>query len=174
MNQPPPTEKQMGKRIVSKGAYACVKSLAVCLSGGVFACGAGITLLLASLPYAYYLDVKTEAQTRIKWGLSPTDTTDLDLLFSYFGIAKWLCVIFVPILLITGFLLWMGSRKSWKTVRNTASITRANTADIPAPDSLVRASSEPEQVQKAVLLRAVTETDERHEEQLVRAADSQE
>ena len=48
-------------------------------------------------------------------------------------------------------------------------LTRANTADLPAPDSLVRASAEPVQEQQAVLLRAATETAERHEEQLVRA-----
>ena len=49
-------------------------------------------------------------------------------------------------------------------------LTRANTADLPAPDSLVRASAEPVQEQQAVLLRAATETQERHEEQLVRAS----
>ena len=48
-------------------------------------------------------------------------------------------------------------------------ITRANTADLPAPDSLVRASSEPLQAQDAVLLRAVEERQEKHEEQLLRA-----
>ena len=37
-------------------------------------------------------------------------------------------------------------------------LTRANTADLPAPDSLVRASAEPMQEQQAVLLRAATET----------------
>lgn len=42
--------------------------------------------------------------------------------------------------------------------------------NLPAPDTLVRASEEPVQAQKAMLLRAATETRERHEEQLVRAA----
>jgi hypothetical protein len=48
-------------------------------------------------------------------------------------------------------------------------LTRANTADLPAPESLVRASQEPQEPQ-AVLLRAATETQEKHKEQLVRAA----
>ena len=49
-------------------------------------------------------------------------------------------------------------------------LTRANTADLPAPDMLVRASSEPLQAQKDVLLRAAAEGQEKHEVQLVRAA----
>ena len=53
-------------------------------------------------------------------------------------------------------------------------LTRANTADLPAPDSLVRASAEPIQAQEAVLLRAAAEEQQRHEEQLVRAADGPE
>lgn len=48
-------------------------------------------------------------------------------------------------------------------------LTRANTADIPAPKSLVRASSEPMQIQEAVLLRAAEAEQEKHEEQLLRA-----
>ena len=43
--------QEPGKRIVSKGAYASMKSLAVSLSGGTFACGVGVALLIASLPY---------------------------------------------------------------------------------------------------------------------------
>ena len=53
-------------------------------------------------------------------------------------------------------------------------LTRANTADLPAPDSLVRASSEPLQAQESVLLRAATEKGETPPEQLVRASVGQE
>lgn len=48
-------------------------------------------------------------------------------------------------------------------------LTRVNTADLPAPDSLVRASSQPVQAQEIVLLRASKETQDKHEEQLLRA-----
>ena len=53
-------------------------------------------------------------------------------------------------------------------------LTRANAADLPAPDSLVRASEEPMQAQEAVLLRAAAEGMETPPEQLVRAAVGQE
>ena len=49
-------------------------------------------------------------------------------------------------------------------------LTRANTGDLPAPESLVRASEEPLQAQQSVLLRAATETTEEHKEQLLRAS----
>ena len=53
-------------------------------------------------------------------------------------------------------------------------LTRANTANLPAPDSLVRAGSEPMQAQEAVLLRAVAEGQETLPEQLVRAVNGHE
>ncbi len=49
-------------------------------------------------------------------------------------------------------------------------LTRANTADLPASDSLVRASQEPVQAQEGVLLRAAAQTQDGHEEQLLRAS----
>ena len=49
-------------------------------------------------------------------------------------------------------------------------LTQANTADLSAPESLVRASQEPVHAQEAVLLRAAVEGQEQHEEQLLRAA----
>lgn len=58
--------------------------------------------------------------------------------------------------------------------RDAIPLTRANTADLPAPESLVRASAEPVQEQQAVLLRAAAERQEKHEEQLLRAASGQE
>ena len=57
-----------------------------------------------------------------------------------------------------------------KVQEDVTPLTRANTADLPAPDILVRASSEQAQAQEAVLLRATTEGQEKHEEQLVRAS----
>ena len=53
-------------------------------------------------------------------------------------------------------------------------LTRANTADLPAPDTLVRASSEPMQAQQAVLLRAAAEGQETPQEEMLRASVGQE
>ena len=53
-------------------------------------------------------------------------------------------------------------------------LNRANAADLPAPDSLVRASSEPMQAQETVLLRAAEEGVDTPSEQLVRASAGQE
>ena len=53
-------------------------------------------------------------------------------------------------------------------------LARVNVADLPAPDTLVRASSEPMQAQEAVLLRAATQGQETPSEQLVRASVGQE
>ena len=50
-------------------------------------------------------------------------------------------------------------------------LTRANTADLPAPDSLVRASQESPQEQKALLLRPTPPTPRIPSEQLVRPSD---
>ncbi|MCW3096731.1 MAG: hypothetical protein JWL77_2349 [Chthonomonadaceae bacterium] len=47
--------------------------------------------------------------------------------------------------------------------------TRANTADLPPADSLVRASDEPVQQQKSVLLRAAIPGPKTRPEELVRA-----
>ena len=52
--------------------------------------------------------------------------------------------------------------------------TRANTTDMPASESLVRASQEPLQAQEMILLRAAMETTEGQEEQLLRASGGQE
>lgn len=57
---------------------------------------------------------------------------------------------------------------------NIVPLTRANTSDLPAPDTLVRASQEPLQAQGSVLLRAAVQTQDGHEEQLLRAAGGQE
>ena len=53
---------------------------------------------------------------------------------------------------------------------NAVPLTRANAADLPAPDSLVRASLEPLQAQEGVLLRAAAQGQATPQEQLVRAS----
>ncbi len=49
-------------------------------------------------------------------------------------------------------------------------VTRANIAELPAAESLVRPSDQPKQIQKRVLLRAVEVWQDDHEEQLMRAS----
>jgi len=49
-------------------------------------------------------------------------------------------------------------------------LTRANTADLSAHDSLVRASQEPVQEQQSILLRPTMEADTSPPEQLLRAS----
>ena len=74
------------------------------------------------------------------------------------------------ILLFVALFLWLGSRKTWETVHSLHPLTRANTADLPAPGSLVRASSEPVQAQGTVLLRAAIEGNQTPAVELVRAS----
>lgn len=54
-----------------------------------------------------------------------------------------------------------------------APLTRANIADLPASESLVRASGAPMQEQETALLRAANNKQDEHEEQLLRAASGQ-
>jgi len=49
-------------------------------------------------------------------------------------------------------------------------LSRANTSDLPADESLVRASQEPMQEQQSILLRAATEVQQTPPEQLLRAS----
>ncbi len=65
------------------------------------------------------------------------------------------------------------SLKHARKIHDSIPLTRANTADLPAPDSLVRASSEPLQEQQTVLLRAAVQGQETSSEQLVRAVGGQ-
>lgn len=53
-------------------------------------------------------------------------------------------------------------------MNNVVPLTRITAPYLSAPESLVRASGEPIQEQQTVLLRAATQTQERHEEQLLR------
>jgi hypothetical protein len=59
--------------------------------------------------------------------------------------------------------------KEGKEIDIGVPFTRANTADLPPADSLVRASDEPLQEQNSVLLRAATHGPETRPEELVRA-----
>ncbi len=58
-------------------------------------------------------------------------------------------------------------KKSW-ALGNVVPVTRANTGDLPAIESLVRASQEPTQEQQSILLRAAADTNQTPAEQLLR------
>ena len=74
---------------------------------------------------------------------------------------------------ISGLSCWLALVAVKKSKENiVVPLTRANTAGLPAPDSLVRASQEPLQAQQKILLRPALETTERQEEELLRASTS--
>jgi hypothetical protein len=150
--------QQTGKRIVSKGEYTEAKSVALLLSLGVLACGMGVGFLVIII--------------RFTWGFERANDSpaDYDYAFNYF----WGSIILLlPLIIITYFLGSKGNQ-SWTAVRQMQPLPHVDAADLSAPESLVRASEEPVREQQAVLLRAATETAERHERQLVRAAEGRE
>jgi hypothetical protein len=69
-------------------------------------------------------------------------------------------------------LLYMGGKAIKEGIEIDAGVplTRANTADLPAADSLVRASEQPLEEQQAILLRAATSGTDTPAEELVRAS----
>ena len=157
MKQPRQIDKQTGKHIVSKGEYVKVqmKRLLMLWGGGTYwLFGTGCAVLCAALVcsvfthrFPFHLEIYTMLQTLL-----------------YF--------LLLAVSLIGAVIFWRWGRDTYSQAKQVPSVlplTRANTADLPALDSLVRASSEPIQEQQSVLLRAATETQERHEEQLVRA-----
>jgi hypothetical protein len=154
MNQPPQTDKQTGKGIVSKGAYVKVRSnkAAKGIVGILLwltAIGAGVLSLLPLYGFLYFL---------LKWD---------------FLALVCLCL-FVFIGGGTYYVAKVASEIMIDSVKELeiVPLTRANTAHLPAPDSLVRASAEPVQEQQAVLLRAAIQGMETPPEQLVRPAEA--
>ena len=94
-----------------------------------------------------------------------------------FGPPISLCFLLAGLLLIEGAFCFAraiaGVRKATE-INAGVPLTLANAANLPTADSLVRASEEPLQAQEAVLLRATVGTQERHSEQLLRAAGERE
>ncbi len=150
--------KQPRKRVVSKGEYVVKTTLAIGFSGGLIVCGLFLALSLLGLP-GFMREDEKERRICIAHGF------DCAYDPSFLSVAIPVCFC----LLLISLCFWWATRKSWRTVDAMQPITRANTADLPAPESLVRASAKPIQEQEAVLLRAVADAQERHEEQLVRA-----
>ena len=149
MNQ---LQKNNNKRIVSKGTYiANLGAKAVVASYGsvVFLLGFLCTLFTCGLGILMLMSLGGPA------ALTAIVAAGIGLLGS------------------CSFALLHYGAKAIKEAKETevgTPLTRANTADLPAVDSLVRASSESLQAQETVLLRAAAETQEQQEEELLRAS----
>jgi hypothetical protein len=154
MNQPMPT----GKRIVSKGEYVQAnidRTLLKVVALGVWAF-AGVFAVIAIGSCVVFLGNM--------WVRFPFPDKVTNGLFCSF------------VLCLAGAGAHFLHRGGAELLIDAAKIdpgvplTRANTADLPAPESLLRASEEPRQQKQAVLLRAATEGEKTPSEQLVRAS----
>ena len=146
-------EPKAGKRIVSKEEYAELvsKKLTWTLSSVGLYILSMFLIILACLIVSPKFMLPHE-MTRTGWIVNIL--TSIGMFLIAYGFTR---------------LARKGLNKS-KLLGNAVPVTRANTADLPAPDSLVRASSEPLQAQEGVLLRAAAEGMETPPEQLVRAS----
>ena len=149
-------EPKTGKRIVSKRAYVKAQG-----KRSVLAVGA-IVLWVATIVGIWLIGLFLFQAIS---GVSRSDSMVIAFM-----------PYFVIIIFVTGtvtLLLALSAKSVTKTARAIdpgVPLTRANTADMPAPDTLVRASTEPLQAQQSVLLRAAAEGQETPPEQLVRAS----
>ena len=158
--QPLPPDKRMdGRRIVGKGAYAKAQSRrAGLVLSGSFAVFAGALAGFLALACVGFM---------IAALISYAQAYDQQLLIHA-------CVYLVGAL-VFGMGMTESLRSGFASLHKAAKnevvpLTRANAAHLPAPESLVRASQEPAQAQKDVLLRAATQTQDTRKEQLLRAS----
>lgn len=139
-----------GRRIVSKGEYARAQGRRFGLAADAICLFIVAGLCFVKAPSLCYILGETAA----KW---PSATL-------------LLLLIPVPAIVIYALGKAAGVRlRTALTLDAGVPLTRANTGDLPAPESLVRAAEEPVQAQQAVLLRPSPPRHERQEEQLVRA-----
>ena len=137
--------KQAGKRIVSKGAYvqAQARRLTLAVSALFLLHLTGLFILLAVVG--------------VLWGFLWNRVTAIAL---------------APCFAVAAYVSSLGLRFSLAAacrINPGVPLTRVKTADLPTPDTLVRASSEPAHLQETVLLRAAKEGLATPPEQLVRA-----
>ncbi len=148
--------RKLDKRIVSKGRYA-----------GVLATRAGLRVTGNLLWFAAMVFVAYSLLALLVIVLEFVFTPPLPTLAFCVG-----CVVSSLLLAGASYLFYRGGAAAFRrmdAMSNVVPHTYANTADLPAPDTLVRASQEPAQLQEAQLLRAADQTQEQHEEQLLRA-----
>jgi len=135
------TEKK-AKRIVSKGEYARIQSLRF----GLFL--SGLSLMLLGFSSAPLVRLVFHRHHYI----------DLNIFFT-------VGPVFATLLVIPAVML---IKKAQALNDNVVPITRANTADLPADESLVRASQEPVQEDQSILLRSAADTNQTPADQLLR------
>jgi hypothetical protein len=124
------TPQEPGRRIVSKGKFAANIGKIVAWSSAAIA--AFLIYMLFTTIFMYGVSFYGD-----EWGFKKV-------------------IMVVVGCGISLYLLYFSIRaaRQAKKVKVGVPLTRANTADLPAPESLVRASAEPVQDRQAVLLRA--------------------
>lgn len=155
MNQP----SKMGKRIVSKAEYIALISKREALRWSSIGMAAATAGLLMCAAFIFKIALTVPAAEG--WSTSPVAD----------GWTTWHIAGGVLCLAAA----WRVKKMAEHTMQRAQQplevlpLTRAITADLPAPESLVRASAEPWQQQKAVLLRAAAQGEKsHHEEQLLK------
>ena len=143
-------QKASKKRIMSKGEYV----YAQCIQVGLGLSVSGLLLL-----------------TFFAFAISVGIFLYYVLCFGMWGAAFGTLFALTPAVLTYYLGKWtQGAIQRFEKMDSGVPLTRAIIADLPAADSLVRASAEPSQAQQCVLLRAARETTEGHEEELLRAS----
>ncbi len=145
----------LGKRVVSKGAYLRAQArrafwwveglfftLAAYAGVGIVLCFACGVLRFAPLPL-----LRALVATEWVW------------LLLFFPVLIYLCSVTAR---------WCLTRS--RAIETGVPLMLCTASYLPAPERLVRPSSEPIQAQKSVLVRAVAERQDKQDEQLVRAA----
>ena len=149
----------MSKRVVSKGAYLRAQARrAFWWVEGLFfyvAAYAGLVIVLG-----FACGVLRFAPLPL---LRALVTTEWVWLLLFFPILIYLC---------SAIARWCLTRS--RAIETGVPLMLCTASYLPAPERLVRPSSEPMQAQKSVLVRAVTEKQREPNEQLVRAAGSAE
>ena len=151
--------KTTGKRIVSKAEY--VKAQATRLG---WVCSGILTFIVVSVCMLLFIVP-----------LMQNDHGVLNKRGEYTCSTSTMIIVFI----VVGFSLYLTAKmqdcitEKFVNIDPGVPLTHANAANLLAPDSLVRASSEPIQEQQTVLLRAVAAEQQTPPEQLVRASSGQ-
>jgi len=156
-----------GKRLVSRTEYALRKTFAISLNVSLGAWGICGALLLLEVLFYFHSLSSPEYSACVVQIIGNSDASCLSHINSVAG--RWLCLISFS-LLTGGTLLSLAIRKSWKTVHTLQPINIADTAALPAIETLVRPSDLPPSHQQAELLRGVVPpSSETSPEELLRA-----
>jgi len=150
------------KRIVSKTEYARIETLRFVLlfSASFFRKLAYISVwMMVSSLLLVVLIIVIAIQCKLQ-GKPPVVQHD------DFSVPRYVLLTILSTLFFCA--LSYASNAKVKSLGIVVPFTRANTADLPAPDSLVRASQEPVQQDQSILLRAAADTTQTPAEQLLR------